>query len=64
VENPTRSEVHKFLLEQEDKGRRTLAIAGVRSALLQIVKIESAKRDMTAREWVVESILKNSQGEY
>jgi hypothetical protein len=55
---PTKEEIESYHAEADDE--RTLAIS-VNSALLKIVNVQRAQREMTVRDFVIESILRNQE---
>lgn len=55
---PSKEEIESY--RSEDGDDRTLAIS-VNSALLKLVNVRAAQREMTVRDFVIESILKNQE---
>ena len=55
---PTKEEIESH--HSSDNDDRTLAIS-VNSALLKLVNVSAAQREMTVRDFVIESILKNQE---
>lgn len=55
---PTKEEIESYRATSEDD--RTLAVP-VNSALLKLVNVRSAQREMTVRDFVIESILRNQE---
>lgn len=55
---PTKEEIESYHSNENDD--RTLAIS-VNSALLKLVNVSAAQREMTGRDFVIESILRNQE---
>lgn len=55
---PTKEEIESYHSKDDDD--RTLAI-GVNSALLKLVNVCAAQREMKVRDFVIESILRNQE---
>lgn len=55
---PTKEEIESYRSNEDDD--RTLAVS-VNSALLKIVNVRAAQREMTVRDFVIESILRNQE---
>lgn len=55
---PSKEEIESN--HSKDGDDRTLAIS-VNSALLKLVNVSAAQREMTVRDFVIESILKNQE---
>jgi len=57
---PTQADIESCRATADDE--RTLAI-GVNSKLLKLVNVVAAQREMMVRDFVIESILKNAEGQ-